>query len=72
MTITHDGRKRTSNKRLIKWVDEIAALCKPWWIYWCDQIASRIVQLGGEPNLSPEGLLTRSHSEYVEGDRLSR
>ena len=25
-----------------------------------DQIAQRIVQLGGEPNFSPEGLLTRS------------
>ena len=35
-----------------------------------DQIAQRIVQLGGEPNLSPEGLLTRSHSEYVEGKSL--
>jgi bacterioferritin len=35
-----------------------------------DQVAQRIVQLGGEPNLSPEGLLTRSHSEYVEGKSL--
>ncbi|ETX06734.1 ferritin-like domain-containing protein [Candidatus Entotheonella palauensis] len=35
-----------------------------------DQIAQRIVQLGGEPNFSPEGLLTRSHSEYVEGTSL--
>lgn len=35
-----------------------------------DQIAGRIVQLGGEPNFSPEGLLTRSHAEYVEGDTL--
>src|SRR5262245_12135092 len=35
-----------------------------------DQISHRIVQLGGEPNLSPEGLLTRSHSEYVEGSSL--
>ncbi len=35
-----------------------------------DQIAQRIVQLAGEPNLSPEGLLTRSHSEYVEGGSL--
>jgi len=35
-----------------------------------DQLAERIVQLGGEPNLSPEGLLTRSHSEYVEGTSL--
>lgn len=36
-----------------------------------DQIAQRIVQLGGEPNFSPEGLLTRSHAEYVEGDTLN-
>jgi len=35
-----------------------------------DRIAERIVQLGGEPNFSPEGLLTRSHSEYIEGDSL--
>jgi bacterioferritin len=35
-----------------------------------DQIAQRIVQLGGEPNFSPEGLQTRSHAEYVEGDSL--
>jgi bacterioferritin len=35
-----------------------------------DQIAQRIVQLGGEPDLSPQGLATRSHAEYVEGDSL--
>ena len=35
-----------------------------------DQIAMRITQLGGEPNFSPEGLATRSHSEYVEGESL--
>jgi len=35
-----------------------------------DQIAGRITQLGGEPNFSPEGMLTRSHSEYVEGETL--
>ena len=36
-----------------------------------DQIAARMVQLGGEPNFNPEGLLTRSHAEYVEGDTLT-
>jgi len=36
-----------------------------------DLIAARIVQLGGAPNFSPEGLLTRSHAEYVEGDTLT-
>lgn len=35
-----------------------------------DLIAQRIVQLGGAPNFSPEGLLSRSHAEYVEGDTL--
>ena len=35
-----------------------------------DQLAERIVQLGGEPNLSPEGMLNRSHSEYVEAESL--
>ncbi|HTL48667.1 MAG TPA: ferritin-like domain-containing protein [Verrucomicrobiae bacterium] len=35
-----------------------------------DQIAERIAQLGGEPDLNPEGLLSRSHSEYLEGRSL--
>jgi bacterioferritin len=35
-----------------------------------DQIAERIVQLGGSPDLSPQGLITKSHSEYVEGGSL--
>jgi bacterioferritin len=35
-----------------------------------DLISERIVQLGGAPNLSPDGLLSRSHSEYVEGSSL--
>src|SRR3989338_1252397 len=35
-----------------------------------DQLSERIVQLGGKPNLSPEGLLSRSHAEYVEGEDL--
>lgn len=36
-----------------------------------DSIAKRITELGGEPNFSPEGILTRSHSEYVEGEKLT-
>jgi bacterioferritin len=35
-----------------------------------DQIAARIVQLNGDPNFNPEGLLSRSHAEYVEGGTL--
>ena len=35
-----------------------------------DRIAERITQLGGEPDLNPESLAGRSHSEYVEGKTL--
>lgn len=35
-----------------------------------DRLAERIVQLGGEPDFSPDGLQKRSHAEYVEGDTL--
>jgi bacterioferritin len=33
-------------------------------------VAERINQLGGEPNLNPEGLLTRSASQYSSGGSL--
>ncbi|WP_246793817.1 ferritin-like domain-containing protein [Burkholderia perseverans] len=35
-----------------------------------DMIAARIVQLGGSPDLAPDGLAARSHAEYVEGSSL--
>lgn len=35
-----------------------------------DQIAERIVQLGGEPDFAPDSLTARSHAEYVPGDTL--
>ncbi len=35
-----------------------------------DQVAKRITELGGTPNLDPEGLATRSHAAYGEGDTL--
>src|SRR5882672_640411 len=36
-----------------------------------DEIAERIVQLGGAPDFAPSGLAGRSHAEYVEGDSLT-
>ncbi len=36
-----------------------------------DQLAQRIVELGGAPNFNPDGMSDRSHSEYVEGETLS-
>jgi len=35
-----------------------------------DRIAERIVQLGGEPDLNPDTLMKRSHSEYKPGTSL--
>lgn len=35
-----------------------------------DLVAKRITELGGAPNLNPEGLATRSHAQYGSGIRL--
>jgi bacterioferritin len=35
-----------------------------------DQIAERIVQLGGDPNFDPDGLAMRAHSQYGPSDQL--
>jgi bacterioferritin len=34
------------------------------------EVAERINQLGGTPNFNPEGLASRSASQYTEGDNL--
>lgn len=36
-----------------------------------DRIAGRITQLGGAPDFNPDGLASRSHSEYKEGGTLT-
>ena len=33
-------------------------------------VAERINQLGGKPNFNPDGLVTRSASQYAEGANL--
>ena len=35
-----------------------------------DLLTERINQLGGKPNLNPEGVVSRAASEYVEGENL--
>ena len=35
-----------------------------------DLLAERINQLGGKPNMNPEGVASRASSEYVEGENL--
>ncbi|HTW87678.1 MAG TPA: ferritin-like domain-containing protein [Candidatus Binataceae bacterium] len=36
-----------------------------------DWVATRIIQLNGTPNFNPDGLASRSHSEYAEGANLT-
>jgi bacterioferritin len=36
-----------------------------------DRVAKRITELGGTPNLNPEGLATRSHAQYGGGSTLN-
>jgi bacterioferritin len=36
-----------------------------------DRVAKRITELGGTPNLNPEGLSTRSHAQYGGGNTLN-
>jgi bacterioferritin len=35
-----------------------------------DLLTERINQLGGRPNMNPEGILSRAASQYVEGENL--
>ena len=37
-----------------------------------DLVAKRITELGGTPNLNPNGLATRSHAQYGEADSLQQ
>ena len=37
-----------------------------------DWVCTRIVQLGGIPNLDPDGLATRAHADYMTGENLKQ
>ncbi|MGF1614206.1 MAG: phosphoenolpyruvate carboxykinase (GTP) [Gammaproteobacteria bacterium] len=70
MTTTHDGHTRTNNKKLLAWVDQTAALCKPDRIYWCDGSQEEYDRLCQD--LVDAGVFTRLHPEKRPNCYLAR
>jgi len=53
--------KSTADEFLVHSIEELGH---------ADRLAERIVQLGGEPDFSPDSLAQRSHAEYIAGTSL--
>src|SRR5256885_540903 len=73
---TLDPPDSIPNQELLRWVAEMAALCKPDQVYWCngtkeeyDRLCAEMVASGTfiklNPKLRPESFLARSHPSDV-------
>ncbi|MEO5374961.1 MAG: phosphoenolpyruvate carboxykinase (GTP) [Alphaproteobacteria bacterium] len=74
--MTTFGRDRTKNAKLLAWVDDMAGLCKPDTVVWCDgsqaeydRLCQLMVDAGTftklNQDLRPGGFLARSHPSDV-------
>ena len=75
------GAALTRNARLLKWVDEIAALAQPDRIYWCDgtdaeydRLCQALVEAGTfrklDEKLRPDRKSTRLNSSHIQKSRM--
>lgn len=76
MRAVPSSKPKTTNRKLIEWVDDAAALCKPDDVYWCDgsereydALCAQLVQAGTfirlNPDKRPDSFLARSDPRDV-------